>query len=155
MMKIVLAGLVLLAGCSRENARVTTTLNNGAELVGELPSNPMRGKVITSWVDKQGSTMSTMFGNDVAVRYARTNQGAKYPAGSVVSVVTWSQQEDPRWFGGNIPADAKSVEFVSVRTGANAYSYQRYEGSPLKKVADEAPNGRAVSLLSQRAAVMP
>jgi hypothetical protein len=158
MMKIALAGLILLVGCTRENARVTTTLNNGAALVGDLPSNPMQDKVITSWVDKQGSTMSTMFGNDVAMRYARTNQGTQYPAGSVVSVVTWSQQEDPRWFGGNIPANAKSVEFVSVGPGANAYSYQRYEGSPLKKVTGEdgaAPNERAASLLSQRAAVMP
>ena len=158
MMKIALAGLILLVGCTRENARVTTTLNNGAALVGDLPSNPMQDKVITSWVDKQGSTMSTMFGNDVAMRYARTNQGTQYPAGSVVSVVTWSQNEDPRWFGGNIPANAKSVEFVSVGPGANAYSYQRYEGSPLKKVIGEdgvAPNERATSLLSQRAAVMP
>lgn len=158
MMKIAFVGLVLLVGCTQENPRVTTTLNNGAALVGELPSNPMQGKVITSWVDKQGSTMSTMFGNDVAVHYARTNSEAKYPSGSVVSVVTWGQQEDPRWFGGNIPANAKSVEFVAVGTGANAYSYQRYEGTPLKKVAGEegsAPNERATYLLTQRAAVTP
>jgi hypothetical protein len=156
MMKIALAGLVLLMGCTGENARVATTLNKDAALVGELPSNPMQGKVITSWVDKQASTMTTVFGNDVAVHYARTNPESKYPAGSVLSVVTWSQQEDPRWFGGNIPAKTKSVEFVSVE--ANAYSYQRYEGSPLKKVAGEdgaAPNDRAAYLLGQRAAVMP
>jgi len=158
MMKILLVGLVLLVGCTRENARVVTTLNQGAALVGELPSNPMQGKVITSWVDKQASTMTTVFGNDVAVHYARTNPESKYPEGSVLSVVTWSQQEDPRWFGGNIPAKAKSVEFVSVGTGANAYSYQRYEGSPLKKVAGEdgaTPNEREAYLLGQRAAVMP
>jgi hypothetical protein len=158
MMKIVLAGLVLLVGCSQENARVKTSLNQGAALVGELPSNPMQGKVITSWVDKGSSTMSTMFGNDVAVHYARKNSDAKYPVGSVLSVVTWSQQEDPRWFGGNIPANAEAVEFVSVGAGATAYSYQRYEGSPLKKVAVEdgaAPNDRAAYLLGQRAAVMP
>jgi hypothetical protein len=158
MKKIFLAGLVLLAGCSRENARVKTTLNHEAALVGDLPSNPMQGKVITSWVDKQASTMTTVFGNDVAVRYARTNPVAQYPVGSVLSVVTWSQQEDPRWFGGNIPARAKSVEFVSVGTGTAAYTYQRYEGSPLKKVASEdgaTPNERAAYLLGQRAAVMP
>jgi hypothetical protein len=158
MMKIALAGLVLLMGCTGENARVVTTLNKEAALVGELPSNPMQGKVITSWVDKKTSTMSTMFGNDVAVHYARTNPESKYPAGSVLSVVTWSQQEDPRWFGGNIPANAKSVEFVSVGTGPNAYTYQRYEGSPLKKVAGEngaAPNERGAYLLGQRAGVMP
>ncbi len=99
--------------------------------------------------------MSTLFGNDVAVQYARTNGAMKYPAGAVLSVVTWGQQEDPRWFGGNIPKAPRSVEFVTV---GSTYSYQRYEGSPLKKVASEdgaAPNDRAAYLLAQRAAVMP
>jgi hypothetical protein len=161
-MKIIcLAGAVLLwgaMGCSEQNVRVATTLNQGATLAGELPSNPLQGKVITSWIDKQSSTMSTLYGNDVAAHYARTNPELKYPAGSVLSVVTWSQQEDARWFGGKIPAKAKSVEFVVVGAGPAAYSYQRYEGSPLKKVAGEegaAPNDRAAYLLSQRAAVMP
>jgi len=158
MTKIILTGLALLAACTRENPRVVTTLNNDATLVGVLPSNPIQGKVITSWVDRSASTMSTMFGNDIAVHYARTNPDTKYPAGSVLSVVTWNQQEDPRWFGGNIPAKTKSVEFVSIGNGANAYSYQRYEGSPLKKVASEdgaTPNDRAAYLLNQRVAVMP
>ena len=147
-----------LTGCSDQvNPRVTTRLNQDAALVGELPSNPLQGKVITSWVNKQDATMSTMFGNDVAWQYARTNSEMMYPAGAVLSVVTWSQREDPRWFGGNIPKSAKAVEFVTV-TAPGTYSYQRYEGSPLKKVAGEegaAPNDRAAYLLSQRAAVMP
>ena len=89
------------------------------------------------------------------MQYARTNAEMKYPAGSVLSVVTWSQQEDPRWFGGSIPQKTRAVEFVKVM-GPGAYSYQRYEGSPLKKVEDGvAPNDRASYVLSQRAAVMP
>ena len=36
---------------------------------------------------------------------------------------------------------AKSVEFVSVGTGANAYSYQRYGG-----VAAEESSGRGLAL---------
>jgi hypothetical protein len=158
---IYLLGVVLavgLAGCSEKtNPRVVTRLNQDAALVGELPSNPLQGKVITSWVDKKDATMSTMFGNDVAVRYARTDAEMMYPAGAVLSVVTWSQQEDPRWFGGNIPKSTKSVEFIAV-TGPGAYSYQRYEGSPLKKVASlegNDPKDRAAFLLAQRAAVMP
>ncbi len=155
---LLIAGLSLILGCSdKTNPRVTTRLNDDAALEGELPSNPLQGKVITSWVDKQGSTMSTLFGNDVAVQYARTNAEMKYPAGTVLSAVTWSQQEDPRWFGGKIPQKPKAVEFVVV-TGPGAYSYQRYEGSPLKKVAGEegaTPGDRAAYLLSQRAAVMP
>jgi hypothetical protein len=145
-----------LAGCSEQtNPRVATRLNEDAALRGALPSNPLQGKVITSWIDKRGSTMSTLFGNDVAVQYARTNGAMTYPAGSVLSVVTWGQQEDPRWFGGKIPQTPKSVEFVTV---GGTYSYQRYEGSPLKQVASEdtaTPNDRAAYLLAQRAAVMP
>ena len=40
--------------------------------------------------------MYTLFGNDLAVQYAHTNPQHDYPAGSVLSLVTWSQQEDPR-----------------------------------------------------------
>jgi len=147
-----------LGGCSdKTNPRVVTRLNDEAALVGELPSNPLRGKVITSWVNKKNATMSTMFGNDVAVQYSRRNAEMQYPAGSVLSVVTWSQQEDPRWFGGSIPQRARTVEFVTV-TGPGASSYERYEGSPLKKVASgewAGPKERAAYLLAQRAAVMP
>jgi len=157
--EIYLFSAVLAAGlvsCSdKTNPRVVTRLNDEAALVGELPSNPLKGKVITSWVNKHDATMSTMLGNDVAVQYARTNAEMQYPAGSVLSVVTWSQQEDPRWFGGSIPQKTRAVEFVTV-TGPGAYTHQRYEGSPLKKVEDgAAPNDRAAYVLSQRAAVMP
>jgi hypothetical protein len=160
LLKVCLLGAVAagLAGCSGEtNPRVTTRLNADAALVGELPSNPLQDKVITSWIDRKDRTMSTMFGNDVAWKYARSNADFKYPAGAVLSVVTWGQQEDPRWFGGSIPQRPKAVEFVTV-TGPGAAAYQRYEGSPLKKVASVEgadPNDRASYLLSQRAAVMP
>jgi hypothetical protein len=104
--------------------------------------------------------MSTMFGNDVAWQYARTNSEMQYPAGAVLSVVTWGQQEDPRWFGGNIPQKAKTVEFVAV-TERGGFRYERYEGSPLKRVVTtnvedlDAATKRGSYLLAQRAAVMP
>jgi hypothetical protein len=146
---------LVLTGCSQQvNQRVATRLNDDAAIVG-LAANPMQGKVITSWIDKQSGTMSTLFGNDVAAGYARTSAEFRYPTGSVLSAVTWSQAEDPRWFGGSIPAKPQSVEIVTV---GGTYSYRRFEGSPLKQVAQEdgaAPGERAAYLLSQRAAVMP
>jgi hypothetical protein len=154
-------GCVLIAGlcgCSdKTNPRVVTRVNQDAMLAGDLPSNPLKGKVITSWIDRKDATMSTLFGNDVAWQYARTNAALQYPAGSVLSVVTWGEQEDARWFGGNIPEKPKSVEFVAV-AGPGAYSYQRYEGLPLKKVASVEradPKDRVAYLLAQRAAVVP
>jgi hypothetical protein len=153
--------LLILAGCSEPNERVMTKLNEGAALAGDLPANPLQWKVITSGTDGQDQTMWTLFGNDVAVQYARTNPGHQYPAGSVLSRVTWTQQEDGRWFGGKIPAQPKSVEFVTVRTAGNgrlSYLYQDYEGSPLKERSTydgPTPDGRAADMVSQRAAVMP
>jgi hypothetical protein len=158
---ICIASLFGLSSCSQQNPRVATTLNERAALAGDLPSNPLQSEVITSAVNKLDSTMWTLFGNDLAVRHARTNSGRDYPAGAMLSLVTWEQQEDRRWFGGEIPGPPKSVEFVTMSMGAEhrlSYLYQRFEGVPLKKVSTlelPKPNERAAYLLSQRAAVMP
>jgi len=117
--------------------------------------------VITSTIQKQASTMGTLYGNDVAVRYVRSDSRLDYPAGSVLSLVTWTQQEDVRWFGAKIPGQVKSVEFVSVTAGPNnqfSYSYEDYEGAPLLRTSalnGHSPENRAAYLLSLRAAVMP
>jgi hypothetical protein len=148
-------------GCTSQNPRVVTRLNDNAALHGDLPANPFHWKVITSAINKQDSTMYTLFGNDIAVQYARSNSQHNYPAGSVLSLVTWSQQEDPRWFGGNIPSAPKSVEFVTVGATVDrkpTYTYQSFEGTPLKQTSTQnglAPDSRAAYLVQQRAAVMP
>lgn len=148
-------------GCSNQNPSLVASQNKTATLIGDLPFNPLQGKVITSWINKQDATMSTLYGNDLAVQYARTSDQHNYPAGSVLSVVTWKQQDDPRWFGAKIPANVKSVEYVTVKAASNqrpSYSYQSYEGAPLKRTSDQespTPGDRTTWLLSQRAAVMP
>jgi hypothetical protein len=147
------------AGCEKTNPRVLTRTNDDASLTGKLPWNPMKGRVITSWVDKPSATMATLYGNNDAVQYARTHTDGQYPVGAVLALVTWHQQEDPRWFGGNIPSRAASVEYVIVATSPDRkYLYQKYEGSPLQQVTDEgaaAPNARSLELMSERAAFMP
>jgi hypothetical protein len=148
-------------GCSGNDPRISATFNQSASLVGALPVNPLQWKVITSMIDRANSTMSTLYGNELAVGYVRTHSQHDYPVGSQLSLVTWTQQEDPRWFGASIPEAVKSVEFVTIgsaQDGRPSYSYLKYEGSPLQKsVTQESamPNERAAYLLSQRAAVMP
>jgi len=104
--------------------------------------------------------MFTVFGNDEAVEYSRTKTAHDYPAGSVVALATWHQQEDSRWFGGKISARVMSVEFVDVRSsldGQPSHLYRAYEGSPLKEIRTSRSQSdqRVVYLLSLRAAVMP
>lgn len=136
-------------------------LNESASLVGQLPAVPLQWKIITSMIDRSDSTMSTLYGNDLAVEYIRTHSQHAYPPGSVLSLVTWAQREDPRWFGARIPGRVTKVEFVTVGAtaeGSASYSYKEYEGTLLKESSTQesvTPNERSVYLLSQRAAVMP
>ena len=64
-----MAALVLWS-CGGSTA-TTGSINERAALSGRLPWNPLSGNVITSVIDKQASTMSTLYGNAIAVRYAR------------------------------------------------------------------------------------
>jgi hypothetical protein len=138
----------------------TTALNTKAVLTGDLPADPLKWSVITCGANPQMSTMSTQFGNEEAVQYSRKNANGKYPAGSTLALVTWRQQDDGHWFGARMPAEPKSVEFVSVQASADgslSTSYRVFEGSPLKEITtpkDKAGN-RVAFIISQRAAVMP
>lgn len=152
-------------GCSGKAPAVSAEINQSASLAGDfaaaLPANPLEWKVITSEIDQHDSTMATLYGNEQAVAYARANSQHDYPPGAVLSLVTWTQRDDPRWFGAKIPDQLKSVEFVTVGKDAGGkplYSYQTYGGTPLKMLSTQqglTPNERSAYLLSQRAAVMP
>jgi hypothetical protein len=157
-------GLVLsmnLIGCAVDEPKISAEFNQSASLAGQLQANPLQWKVITSSIDRAGSTMSTLYGNDLAIRYARTSSQHDYPVGAELSLVTWAQTEDGRWFGAKIPAQVKSVEFVTVESapdGTHSFSYQEFTGTPLKMSSTQqslTPSDRTAYLLSQRAAVMP
>jgi len=123
---------------------------------GSMPRNPLAWNAITSSIDPHASTMSTLYGNETAVRCARMDSRGEYPAGSVIALVTWAERADPRWFGARIPGQLKMVEFVSVREDgghARSYDYEDWEGSPLHRV--QAGDGRAAYLVSLRASVLP
>jgi hypothetical protein len=157
----VLIFCVTFVGCSNQGPNIAATFNQGASLVGTLPANPLQWKVITSMLNTKDSTIATLYGNDMAVQYSRTHSQHEYPAGSTLALVTWSQADDARWFGAKIPNQVKSVEFVFVRVIASdgtTYTYQKYEGSPLRMLSVQegfVPHERAGYLLAQRAAVMP
>jgi Cytochrome P460 len=148
-------------GCSRGRTDISELINEEASIVNDLPFNPLQWKVISSTINKQDSTMSTLYGNDLAVRSARTSPQRIYPPGSVLSLVTWFQQEDKHWFGAKIPGQIKSVEFVIVDSSPDhppLYSYQLYEGTRPKRMSTvEAStlNARIDHILGQRASVMP
>jgi hypothetical protein len=149
-------------GCTKQNPRTITKIDHDAAIPSGLPWQPQNGRVITLWVDPKDETMSTLYGNDEAVDAARSSgDRPAYTAGAMIALVTWKPREDERWFGANIPATVKSVEFVTVKSGTmnkSEYVYQRFEGGFLRQTLSAdvlTPGGRTTYLLSQRAATMP
>ena len=122
-----------------------------ASIAQNLPFNPFQWEVVSSGVDPRDGTMATLCGNDVAARAARESSRPTYPAGSVLSLVTWNQRADDHWFGARVPGEIKSVEFVSVEKASR--SYQAFSGSPLRKVAF--PESRIDSIVDLRASTLP
>ena len=142
-------------------ARTIDTHTDGtASLRAVLPFDPFEWAVIASFVDPGQKTMATLYGNEVAVEAARSNNGPTYPAGSVLSLVTWRQRDDPDWFGARVPDVVRSVEFVELRAEGGSSSTATYAHfshpwlgpSPASSSEQEA---RIHSLLTQRASDLP
>ena len=144
--------------------RAASLVGAGSGAAANSSSNPLEGKVISSRIDRVRQTMSTLYGNDIAVGYTKSGVGGvspghSYPAGSVLTLVTWSQQADPHWFGANTPAQIQSVEIVRFPASAAVRSsYERYAGSPLRKTTgDDAKmiGERMEDISRMRASVTP
>ena len=113
-------------------------------------------KVITSSFNRKNKTMSTLYGNDLALQTAIAGN-ISYPAGENFTLVTWKQQEDDRWFGARIPGDLLSVEVIKT-TGAGhaAISYQKFEGNDLSITSDTLHQQERIKyILAQKPSIMP
>ncbi|MES1161106.1 MAG: cytochrome P460 family protein [Bacteroidota bacterium] len=153
--------LSMLSGCADKKIN---RYNEEASLSDTLPFHPLEWKVISSFVNRDHNTMSTLYGNDTAVLYAR--QGLAYPVGSAIALVTWSQREDPHWHGAHIPGVLQSIEQILFTTRGGVgpeqskiqFLYEKYEGKPLRKIVTDSSvnvNNRIAYLVSQKASVMP
>ena len=134
---------------------VPFALHAPAALPSNAPFDAHGWRVITSSLQQTEGTMSTLYGNDLAVKSARSGQGA-YPKGAEVSLVTWKKQPDEHWFGANVPGAVQSVEQVAFREdGAPAYT--KYDGAGSKKedVDADTASRRVAYIATQRASVIP
>jgi hypothetical protein len=111
---------------------------------------PLRGKVVTVFADPAKRAISTLYSS------ASVAAAGNYAPGTVLSLVTWSLQDDARWFGGAIPNALQTVE--QVRIGADGKPvYAAYSGPGLSKkdVAADIAQQRVQYIVGKRAAVMP
>jgi Haem-binding domain/Cytochrome P460 len=111
---------------------------------------PLRGKFVTELANDTNRTMSTLY-SSVPVIVA-----GDYAVGTVLSLVTWTQQDDGRWFGGRIPNVVQSVE--QIRIGADGKpEYVAFAGAGLskKEVTADVAAQRVQYIVGKRAVVTP
>lgn len=148
---------------TRAEAHEEEVVNGRAsDLPQSLPWQPLDWGAITMQVDRAAHTMGVLFGNREAMQSlppheTHFGQARVYPPGSVLALVTWSQRDDPHWFGARIPDVPLSVEFVSVPSGGAGPGYRRFEGVGLteKTIPSGFAQQRANSILNLTPAILP
>jgi hypothetical protein len=151
--------LAALAGCSGRETNMSSLYNQEASLPDTLSINPLEWKVISSSFNRSNKTMSTLYGNDLAVKNARA--GTAYPAGSEITLVTWLQKADEHWFGARVPASIQSIEQIRFNAGEKDSVlpfYEKKEGKLLRTTVSDDPEttkSRITYIAGQKASVMP
>lgn len=110
--------------------------NQAAKLPTLLPHQPLLWTPITMFVNPKTHFLTAVYANDAALP-SYTRRGTlpsvtPLAAGSVLATVTWSERDDPHWFGGRIPDTPTSIEFVS--SNSSETSYTLFGGKDLRHV---------------------
>lgn len=108
-------------------------------------------QLITTVIDNKKQTHMALFGNDIAVQYARSGAPGPYPAGAILTLATWSQKDDENWFGAKVPEHLQTVEIV--KTGA-ATSYEEYEAPSWNKLPAADRQDRIAYITGLKASVI-
>lgn len=153
-----MAGIVVtLSACDGNKVKNAGELNTKASLPASLNFTSLGYEVITSSINKKLGTMSTLYGNKLALTtaIAGTND---VKAGEEFALITWKQQNDDRWFGAKIPGDLQSVETIkTVENGTLVtVNYKCFDGKALAPHTDTLKNAERIKyIFAQQPSVMP
>jgi hypothetical protein len=149
-----LAGLViLLSACDSPAVNNAGKLNTKASLPPSLNFNALGYRVVTSSINKKLGTMSTLYGNKIAL--ANAIAGNTKP-GEEFTLITWKQQDDDRWFGAKIPGDLQTVETLKTDEIGKGAAYQCFKGKSLVPDTDTGHQAERIKyILEQKPSVMP
>lgn len=150
------SSLFLLTACSN-NTNTADLLNQKATIPASYNFSQKGLKVIASFINKKEHTMSTLYGNELALKV--TQSGGNKVSGEEFTLVTWNQQDDDHWFGAKIPSNLKSIEVVKtvpVNQNSIAVNYNCYEGQTLTLSTDTAHNQQRIKyIFDQKPSVLP
>ena len=154
-------GTFAIASCGSRKITDSDILNLDASLPATVPVQVLDWKVLHTSVDREQKTISTLSGNDVAVNAARKGVSTGFPAGAILALTTWSEVDDPHWFGAKIhgkPVAMEIVRFTLTAGGETVTGYERYAVTSLARVGsvDGAETDSRVRYITTRQlSVMP
>lgn len=144
--------------CScNHNANQPDNINTRASFPDSIVCSPAGLNLITSFINRKLGTMSTLYGNPLALQKTIAFN-EDLAGGELFTLVTWKQQSDAHWFGANIPGDIQSVEVLKTNLNGDkvVLNYQRYEGKTLVPDSDTLNTRERIKfILDQRPSVMP
>lgn len=146
---------VLVVSCNSK--KEYEPVNENASLPASFDFNAMNLKVVTSSINHKKQTMITLYGTDSAINDLKDNLEKNEGKERILALITWSQKEDPYWYGAKIPNNLLSVEIIKSRQPFSENSeilYQKYEGKKLKKVSTDGTD-RIHTILSMKPSIMP
>jgi hypothetical protein len=81
--------------------------------------------VITTWFNDRRQTISVLYGNEQATQVRETGI-TMHQVGEHYTLVTWHQQGNPLWFGGQISGRIAWIEQVDIATSASGAIEPQY-----------------------------
>jgi hypothetical protein len=101
-----------------------------------LQFNPLDWAPVTMYSNPQRNAISVLF-----AKPSQTRSGTSpSPSDSDTALVTWTEREDPHWFGARVADTVMSVEVV--RSGANhEMEYHSFGGDGIKSASTGEPAG--------------
>lgn len=155
---IALISLSLAISSCSEKKSPEQIINQKASLPEALNWEAARYKVITSFIDKKDSTMSILYGNDLARKTFIASENRVIP-GETLALVTWKQKADENWFGARIPGTVNTIELIKTSTqnaGVPAIAYSLYKGKEFNLSKDTTNNQTRIKyIFGQQPSVMP
>jgi len=156
----IMAGIAIaMTACTNAPDNHAGEINTKASLPDNFNFKNKGLHVITSSVNKRKNTTAVLYGNAAAQKFARTAVPAD-SVGVVMTLVTWNQEDDGRWFGAHIPGDLLCAETVTI-TGTPAapqIKFELFNGALLTRETntDSVNTAQRIKyILGQKASIVP
>jgi hypothetical protein len=115
---------------------------SAARLPQGLTFNPLDWTPLTVYTDPQRNTISVLF----AAPHGSTISAGGDTAGSEMALITWTERDDPHWFGARIADQVVHVETVHLSANNNL-EYHRFSGHAAARVDAISPQSERLRFI--------